>query len=493
MVLDDGLDPAIFTDVSATLSTNGRVGAGVGVVFDPVRVSASARFDADTSVPERFTIAAGTPFNIAADETLNAAEFEVTSRLFVIFFDLVFETAGSVSGGAKLIGTDVGSFNQTLFDFKESVRIFSINGTDPLLPAPNADFLGVTTVAAPENAPDLNFLAKFNAINKTPKLDINGIPVFPLPPTPGLSIEVGNLALEFPEGGAKGTLNNGTVEASVTNQIAGLDFDLDGLFTLFKNIPLDISVTLIPVILGLTGTVIDVDAGPTVSLEENYSFDPRLAVDLAFSTPVRINIQTITEFSGFWNVLPNIELIEEVTTITPTFRQGGEFGNDTDLNFGLDFSVEALSASLGVNLRTILNTTLGAGPIFQTDIGKSDFFSTGLVNTGGVLDGFGTVKAPSITLVTPGGLVNPGIDDDTLTGGGGHDVFVFAPGSGDYRIVDFQQGLDLIRINGAAFTFADIVFNTPSGRLEILLPTTDTITLQNLIGASLTTSDILLA
>jgi Ca2+-binding RTX toxin-like protein len=409
--LDDGLASAISTGVSATFSTSGRVGAEVGVVFDPGHVSASARFEANAALPERFTIAAGTPFNIAPDETVNAAEFEVTPRLFDIFFDLVFEAAGSVSGGAKLVGTDVGSFSQSLFDFKEAVRIFSINGTDPLLPAPNVDFLGITTVPAPADTPDLNFLAKFSVPNKKPELDINGIPVFPLPPLPGVSVEVGNLALEFPEGGARGTLNNGTVEASVTNKIADLDFDLDGLFTLFKNIPLDFSVTLIPAILGLAGTIIDVDAGPTVNLEENYSFDPRLAVDLAFSAPVIINSQTVTEFSGFWNVLPNIELIEEVTTITPTFRQGGSFGNDTDLTFGLDLSVKALSASLGVNLSPIFNTTLGVGPVFQTDIGKTDFFSTNLLNTGGVLDGFGTLTAPSITLVTPGSLINPGIDD----------------------------------------------------------------------------------
>ncbi len=56
--------------------------------------------------------------------------------------------------------------SQSLFDFKESVRIFSINGTDPLLPAPNVDFLGVTTLPAPANTPDLNFLAKFSVPDK---------------------------------------------------------------------------------------------------------------------------------------------------------------------------------------------------------------------------------------------------------------------------------------------------------------------------------------
>jgi len=86
--LDDGLASAISTGVSATFSTRGRVGAEVGVVFDPGQVSASARFDASAALPDRFTIAAGTPFNISPDETVNAAEFEVTPRLFDIFFDL---------------------------------------------------------------------------------------------------------------------------------------------------------------------------------------------------------------------------------------------------------------------------------------------------------------------------------------------------------------------------------------------------------------------
>lgn len=52
-----------------------------------------------------------------------------------------------------------------------------------------------------------------------------------------------------------------------------------------------------------------------------------------------------------------------------------------------------------------------------------------------------------------------GTGNDTLSGGGpdrARDVFVFAPGEGSDRVVDFEDGLDRIALRGPSRTFGDV-------------------------------------
>lgn len=66
--------------------------------------------------------------------------------------------------------------------------------------------------------------------------------------------------------------------------------------------------------------------------------------------------------------------------------------------------------------------------------------------------------------ILDGGTGNDRIDggggDDTLTGFSGKDTFVFAAGSGDDMITDFELGLDVIIVAGKRLTMKDLFFDS---------------------------------
>jgi Ca2+-binding RTX toxin-like protein len=84
--------------------------------------------------------------------------------------------------------------------------------------------------------------------------------------------------------------------------------------------------------------------------------------------------------------------------------------------------------------------------------------------------------------------------DDTLTGGLGNDTFVFADGSGNDRITDFQAGdlLDMRRMTTIA-TAADVLAaaSQVGADTRIEFDTGDTITLEGVEVSSLTTENVL--
>lgn len=82
--------------------------------------------------------------------------------------------------------------------------------------------------------------------------------------------------------------------------------------------------------------------------------------------------------------------------------------------------------------------------------------------------------------------------DDTLTGGADRDVFVFTQGDNHDRITDFEDGVDLLRFNGATFTFADLNISDSGADLRIATPDGDSVTLLGLAGTTLTEADFVI-
>lgn len=60
-----------------------------------------------------------------------------------------------------------------------------------------------------------------------------------------------------------------------------------------------------------------------------------------------------------------------------------------------------------------------------------------------------------------------GQDDDVLYGGNGADVFVFDTGAGNDTVIDFEDGLDLLKFNGGAASFADLTLTQNGVNTEI--------------------------
>lgn len=82
--------------------------------------------------------------------------------------------------------------------------------------------------------------------------------------------------------------------------------------------------------------------------------------------------------------------------------------------------------------------------------------------------------------------------NDVMTGGDDRDVFVLTTGSGDDQITDFEIGIDILRYNGVAFGFADLVISDNGGDLSVLTTDGDTVLLLGLAGAILTATEVLI-
>lgn len=66
-------------------------------------------------------------------------------------------------------------------------------------------------------------------------------------------------------------------------------------------------------------------------------------------------------------------------------------------------------------------------------------------------------------------ILEGGRGNDTLVGGSGADVFVFRPGEGVDTILDFEEGLDLIRIDQPGVSFEDLTITSRDGSTVVSL------------------------
>lgn len=81
-----------------------------------------------------------------------------------------------------------------------------------------------------------------------------------------------------------------------------------------------------------------------------------------------------------------------------------------------------------------------------------------------------------------------GTSNDTLTGGSGADRFVFETGDGRDSVTDFQDGLDMIEISAAGFSFADVTISDRGANAEITVSDV-TIILENVDHRLITAED----
>ena len=142
---------------------------------------------------------------------------------------------------------------------------------------------------------------------------------------------------------------------------------------------------------------------------------------------------------------------------------GGNGGADT-LNYGADIT--------GVQVRLFNNTV------------------TGGIATGDVITRFENVIGGKAADLIMGNFsinyIEGSEGNDTLTGGGAGDHFVFRAGTDDDRITDFQVGVDTIDLHG--FTAGDLTFTAKgTSTLITLTPTGDTIYVVGVSAAQLGT------
>jgi VCBS repeat-containing protein len=92
--------------------------------------------------------------------------------------------------------------------------------------------------------------------------------------------------------------------------------------------------------------------------------------------------------------------------------------------------------------------------------------------------------------------IDGGVGSDSVTGGAGDDTFIFRPGDGQDRIVDFRPGTaygDVVQFSGSVFTSFEEVMarahQTAVNGVRVTLDADNTVTMQGVVLAQLTADD----
>lgn len=181
--------------------------------------------------------------------------------------------------------------------------------------------------------------------------------------------------------------------------------------------------------------------------------------------------------------------------------EGGAGDDILNGGAGFDTAVFAGSAGIAVNLAILVAQNTGDG--FDTLIAIEAVRSgSGNDNLAGdtqanLLDGSAgddtlAGGAGNDTLVGGEGAdeLRGGRGSDVLSGGAGSDVFVLSGSGGTDRILDFEDGLDLVRIGTGAASFLDLVL-TSLGADTVVTFSDVSITFAALDAANLTEADFL--
>lgn len=190
----------------------------------------------------------------------------------------------------------------------------------------------------------------------------NGKPIVSLPGMPreaGLSTNLGVLDLDYPDLTLKGVQSaNGKLSASGTfNNVVSLYADLDGIASLAANggkVSGGIVLDKPPVTYRLDG--IDLKAGPTLDLSQNFDVTPTLMVELSFSDVVQASTGAfIKSWKGNFQDMPLFRLKNSTDNIRvdTSFWLSAVVKNQ--LGLGLDTTL-ALSALKGEAMISLISS-----------------------------------------------------------------------------------------------------------------------------------------
>jgi hypothetical protein len=307
------LDTRTRAAVEAT--SDGRVGLELGVAIDSGSVDATVSYQATFDIPDTVGLDKANLINFnsqsafAGTNTLNTSFSSIELSV-----DAIMELSGSVTAEGCLIpaGCTVGG---TPFDIAERAPILSFNqdGQGGIL------FLGQTPS-------DLG-------------IPFNGFPV---------DLDIAGLAtatLHFPQPNATGGLDptTGKLKAAGQDDLADLILDLDNIVATAAGVPGLFGSSVDIGALGSAGfDIINVGMGPTIDLKQEFELDPTLFVQLDFDQAVLVGGQLETSLVSAWDLLPSIQFLADVTTVTPTFFLEADLQNRTLLDFDLQFTIDLL-------------------------------------------------------------------------------------------------------------------------------------------------------
>lgn len=376
------------TRTGAVLSaqTSGTAGLNFNLKADSGSVGANLGYAAALNLPD--AIAPGTFFSLNPTSALAGSSAfttnfpEVSAKVDAVFgAKATFGAQGCLApvgcaNGSTTVGFD--PVTQELVGFNQNgdgaIRVLGIDGLSPSLPFGFGEVIQI-----PPNSP----------------------------------LNVGNVTVHLPNIDTLGTPTGGALASAGGDDLLDLRLDLDGLAFAAFGLPSVLGQSF-ELELGSLGALeigydlVDVELGPTITIEQFFELDPTLMVTLDFDAPVLLDgLGEVMSLTVPWDALPDLALTDaNPVTVTPTFDLDVLLTNRTRLGIDGVFTVDFLTAFASVDFFG-LSADLGTlGPLLPGIDQRGNLFnSPSLFDQTFALGGFDPIIGPSFIL---GALTGPG-------------------------------------------------------------------------------------
>ena len=324
--IDNPID-AQFIDtrsgVAATLQTSGEAGVIPWVDASGGSVDVALPFSATIAMPD--DVQSGVAFALSTSATIDGTKITANSPSFKAGVDGLLNMDNVLSGTACVILAGCQSGVADLDVNAGRFGIVSIDTTQSNFLRVGGDAYGADSLGVPGLA--LN--KQYNIFAPTPEnpdgVDDETTPkVLPSP-------KLGDLTVSGLQDFQGGTVVDGGVSLDTYQEILGLNVSLTGLAELSLGSPglLTNKIPIIPRLLSVNYSLLDVGVGPRFGIQQFFDLDPHLSVGLQFDQPVtRIDDSGSTLYA---DGLVNVALGTDVS-----LRFDGEVGQLIKRTYFLD-------------------------------------------------------------------------------------------------------------------------------------------------------------
>ena len=337
------------TGTEARLSTSGYVGVKSNLGLNGGTVDAQFGYDATVLLPEN--VKPGEFFSLNGGASLSSGLIKTQFPKLTGSISANFGVDISASVTGCVAGAGCSSSNTTIADIDTGdMRLLDINTEN--LPDKMALF-GLDEIAFD--------ITRF-PVNADLVVTPAGVPVVSIS-VPGLSISgagvnLATVEVDYPDFRTEGALANEIVKASGTaNDLLALTADLDSV-ALLNGAPTLLGAVVSggswPASFTLRGDLLDISAGPTLDVSQNFELESNLMVDLAFSRNVYADfgggdVRQIDYWSGQFSEMPDFMLAGlDAVEVSPTYWLDSWLSNTTSMDIDVTGYVDSMKGSLSL-------------------------------------------------------------------------------------------------------------------------------------------------
>jgi hypothetical protein len=422
-----------FVGTDARITTSGEIGVELSYNLSAGSVNPTLQYSVGAEIPD--VVDAGQVFSFGATSSLNEGTINSTSATFEAELNQIIDLKIDASGRVCAVACETASGN--IVDINESLELVKIE------PAEITLFDGLIGLIDPTRTAKLTLplasaTVEVAVLGSALGVTVNNIPVDGFPDLEA-SIDVAEAVISVPVIKSIGALDGDVVRSEASEQFIALTVDIDGILPQLPPGGFNGSFGPQQLLGGFSIDAFDIDAGPTLSMLQEFELSSTLMVDLRLAGAATyekfVGRRQVTEYAcqgspsfpicgqfpvivdgnfvyeiiyetvatdrwiGAWDDLPDFAIFE-TTIFSPTFFVDAALTNLTSLQLALGLGVEFGKGS--INLGPLEGTI---GPLFDEswefgpDGGITPIFTSHFA-----LDGWNSFEGEAFTIRTTGSM-----------------------------------------------------------------------------------------